>query len=76
MARAVVTVPAYFSRAQREATRMAATLAGLQEVSILSEPVAASLAYGLGGSTGTVRVRVRVRVRVMVRVRVNRLGLG
>jgi len=35
---------------------MAATLAGLQEVSILSEPVAASLAYGLGGSTGTVLV--------------------
>lgn len=51
VARAVVTVPAYFGKGQREAT-----LAGLQDVSILSEPVAASLAYGLGGSTGTVVV--------------------
>ena len=56
VARAVVTVPAYFGKGQREATHMAATLAGLQDVSILSEPVAASLAYGLGGSTGTVVV--------------------
>ena len=56
VARAVVTVPAYFGSEQREATKMAATLAGLRDVSILSEPVAASLAYGLGGSTGTVVV--------------------
>ena len=54
--RAVVTVPAYFSNAQKEATRAAATLAGLEEVQLLSEPVAASLAYGLSGSTGTVVV--------------------
>ena len=56
VARAVVTVPAYFNAVQRDATHMAATLAGLRDISILAEPVAASLAYGLGGSTGTVVV--------------------
>ena len=46
--RAVITVPAYFSDAQRQATREAATLAGLEAVRILNEPTAASLAYGEG----------------------------
>jgi molecular chaperone DnaK (HSP70) len=46
--KAVVTVPAYFSDAQRQATREAATLAGLEAVRILNEPTAASLAYGEG----------------------------
>jgi molecular chaperone DnaK len=45
--RAVITVPAYFSDAQRTATREAGTLAGLEVVRILNEPTAASLAYGL-----------------------------
>jgi molecular chaperone DnaK len=44
--KAVITVPAYFSDAQRQATREAATLAGLEAVRILNEPTAASLAYG------------------------------
>ena len=46
--KAVITVPAYFSDAQRQATREAATLAGLEAVRILNEPTAASLAYGEG----------------------------
>src|ERR1700733_12019588 len=48
VAKAVITVPAYFSDAQRQATREAATLAGLEAVRILNEPTAASLAYGEG----------------------------
>ncbi len=43
---AVITVPAYFSDAQRTATREAGALAGLNVVRILNEPTAASLAYG------------------------------
>jgi len=44
--RAVITVPAYFSDAQRNATREAGMLAGLEVLRILNEPTAASLAYG------------------------------
>lgn len=46
--KAIITVPAYFSEAQRQATREAAQLAGLEPVRILNEPTAASLAYGEG----------------------------
>jgi molecular chaperone DnaK (HSP70) len=45
---AVVTVPAYFDDAARQATREAATLAGLETLRILNEPTAACVAYGLG----------------------------
>lgn len=45
---AVITVPAYFSDAQRSATREAGALAGLEVVRMLNEPTAASLAYGYG----------------------------
>ena len=44
---AVITVPAYFTHIQREATMAAGKLAGLRVLSIISEPTAASLAYGL-----------------------------
>lgn len=44
---AVVTVPAYFSDAQRVATRNAGLLAGFAQISLLNEPTAAALAYGL-----------------------------
>lgn len=44
--RAVITVPAYFSDAQRQATRDAGEIAGLEVVRILNEPTAAALAYG------------------------------
>lgn len=44
---AVITVPAYFDDAQRQATRDAARLAGLEVLRLLNEPTAAALAYGL-----------------------------
>ena len=47
VSRAVITVPAYFDDAQRQATRDAARLAGIDVLRILNEPTAASLAYGL-----------------------------
>lgn len=55
--KAVITVPAYFSDAQRNATREAGALAGLEVVRILNEPTAASLAYGYGdGARHTVLI--------------------
>ena len=47
LTRVVITVPAYFDDAQRQATRRAATLAGLEVMRIVNEPTAAALAYGL-----------------------------
>ncbi len=44
---AVITVPAYFNDAQREATRVAGTIAGLEVLRVVNEPTAAALAYGL-----------------------------
>ena len=44
---AVVTVPAYFNDAQRQATRDAGTIAGLEVLRIVNEPSAAAMAYGL-----------------------------
>jgi molecular chaperone HscA len=49
--KAVITVPAYFNDAQRQATRDAGKLAGLDVLRIVNEPTAASLAYGLGVDT-------------------------
>ena len=46
--KAVITVPAYFNDAQRQATRDAGKLAGLEVLRIVNEPTAASLAYGIG----------------------------
>jgi molecular chaperone DnaK (HSP70) len=54
---AVVTVPAWFDDAQRQATKDAAALAGLDCLRILNEPTAAALAYGIDGTQdGTVLV--------------------
>ncbi|MEM9418199.1 MAG: Hsp70 family protein [Planctomycetota bacterium] len=50
--RAVITVPAYFDDAQRQATRDAGRLAGLNVMRIVNEPTAAALAYGLGVDDG------------------------
>ena len=47
VAKAVVTVPAYFDDAQRQATKNAGEIAGLEVVRIINEPTAAALAYGL-----------------------------
>lgn len=53
--KAVITVPAYFNDAQRQATRDAGKLAGLDVLRIVNEPTAASLAYGLGMSREEVK---------------------
>ncbi len=50
---AVVTVPAYFNDSQRQATRDAGTIAGLNVLRICSEPTAAALAYGMHKEQGT-----------------------
>ena len=44
---AVITVPAYFNDAQRQATKDAGTIAGLNILRIINEPTAAAIAYGL-----------------------------
>jgi heat shock protein 1/8 len=48
---AVVTVPAYFNASQRQATKDAGTICGLNILRIISEPTAAAIAYGLGKET-------------------------
>ncbi|MCL6269025.1 Fe-S protein assembly chaperone HscA [Sansalvadorimonas sp. 2012CJ34-2] len=54
---AVITVPAYFDDAQRQATKDAARLAGLEVLRLLNEPTAAAVAYGLDqGGEGTIAV--------------------
>lgn len=49
---AVITVPAYFNDAQRQATKDAGRIAGLEVMRIINEPTAAALAYGLENSYG------------------------
>ena len=47
MVDAVITVPAYFNDAQRQATKDAGRMAGLNALRIINEPTAAAVAYGL-----------------------------
>src|SRR6266567_93871 len=54
---AIITIPAYFDDAQRQATKDAGKLAGLKVERIINEPTAAALAYGLG-KTGIERIAV------------------
>lgn len=56
--RAVITVPAYFNDAQRQATQRAGELAGLQVERIINEPTAAALAYGVDKSHTNARIAV------------------
>ncbi len=54
---AVITVPAYFNDAQRQATKEAGAIAGLEVLRIINEPTAAALAYGMDKkTTGTIAV--------------------
>lgn len=55
---AVVTVPAYFNDAQRQATKDAGTIAGLNVMRIINEPTAAAIAYGLDKREGEKNVLV------------------
>eukprot|EP00981_Chlorochromonas_danica_P002258 scaffold437_cov168-Ochromonas_danica.AAC.75 len=54
VSKAVITVPAYFNDQQRQATKDAGTIAGLEVLRIINEPTAAALAYGLDKADGKV----------------------
>ncbi|ORY38116.1 heat shock protein 70 [Rhizoclosmatium globosum] len=56
--KAVVTVPAYFNDAQRQATKDAGVIAGLDIIRIINEPTAAAIAYGLDKSDGEKNILV------------------
>ncbi len=56
--KAVITVPAYFNDNQRQATKDAGTIAGLDVVRIINEPTAAALAYGLDKSEKELKIMV------------------
>ena len=58
MTQAVITVPAYFNDAQRQATKDAGKIAGLEVLRIINEPTAAALAYGLDKKTGGQKIAV------------------
>ena len=49
---AVITVPAYFNDNQRQATKDAGKIAGLEVLRIVNEPTASALAYGIGNDKG------------------------
>jgi molecular chaperone DnaK len=55
---AVITVPAYFNDAQRQATKDAGKIAGLEVLRIINEPTAAALAYGLDKKAGSKTIAV------------------
>jgi len=55
---AVITVPAYFNDSQRQATKDAGTIAGLEVLRIINEPTASSLSYGLNESSSTETILV------------------
>ncbi len=55
---AVITVPAYFNDSQRQATKDAGTIAGLEVLRIVNEPTAAALAYGLDKGDGQEKIAV------------------
>merc|ERR1712038_2093567 len=57
---AVVTVPAYFNDPQRQATKDAGTIAGLNVLRIINEPTAAAIAYGLDKKVGSEECNVLI----------------
>ena len=65
---AVITVPAYFNDAQRQATKEAGKIAGLNVLRIINEPTAAALAYGLDKENDADHPRLRPRRRHLRRV--------
>jgi Molecular chaperone len=60
---AVITVPAYFNDSQRQATKDAGKIAGLEVLRIINEPTAAALAYGLDKKTNETILGYRARIR-------------
>lgn len=60
--KAVITVPAYFNDTQRQATKDAATIAGIEVMRIINEPTAAALAYGLNKNKSTTKKEQNVLI--------------
>ena len=58
MTEAVITVPAYFNDSQRQATKDAGVIAGLNVLRIINEPTAAAIAYGLDKKKGECNVLI------------------
>jgi molecular chaperone DnaK (HSP70) len=56
ISKAVITVPAYFNDAQRQATKDAGRIAGLDVERIINEPTAAALSYGMNNKEGLIAV--------------------
>lgn len=50
--RAVITCPAYFGQNERDATKTAGTIAGLDDVTVINEPTAAAISFGFGNASG------------------------
>jgi molecular chaperone DnaK len=63
VSQAVITVPAYFNDAQRQATKEAGQIAGLEVMRIVNEPTAAALAYGLDKKKEELIAGLRLRRR-------------
>ena len=73
---AVITVPAYFNDAQRQATKDAGQIAGLEVLRIINEPTAAALAYGLDKDRATRRSRFTIWAAARSTSRSSKLGDG
>ncbi|KAF9005393.1 hsp70-like protein [Cyathus striatus] len=71
---AVVTVPAYFNDAQRQATKDAGTIAGLQVLRIINEPTAAAIAYGLNKKGESLKLLFMISVVVLATAGDTHLG--
>lgn len=56
--KAIITCPAYFGQNERDSTKYAARIAGLEEVSIINEPTAAAISFGYGGNESKKKVMV------------------
>ncbi|MDO5853483.1 MAG: Hsp70 family protein [Thermoplasmata archaeon] len=56
--RAVITCPAYFGQNERDATKTAGTIAGLDDVTVINEPTAAAISFGFGSSADKKRVLI------------------
>ena len=76
VSKAVITVPAYFNDGQRQATKDAGRIAGLDVLRILNEPTAAALAYGFGKHGQREDRRVRPRRRHVRRLACSRWATG
>lgn len=63
---AVVTVPAYFNDSQRQATKDAGTISGLNVLRIINEPTAAAIAYGLDRKVKILFLILRIFLLILV----------